>query len=117
DRLGRRRVLLWACGLSVVWGLLVFPLLNTTQPLLMWLALAGCMALMGLGYGPMGAFLPELFQTRYRYSGASLAYSLGGILGGALPPMLAVWLAANTPNWTLGAMLAVLAIISFLCVL
>ena len=116
DRVGRRTVLLWASALAVVWGLLVFPLLNTTQPLLMWLALAGCMGLMGLGYGPMGAFLPELFQTRYRYSGASLAYSLGGILGGALPPMLAVWLAANTPNWTLGAMLASLAAVSLWCV-
>lgn len=117
DKLGRRRVLLWSSALAVGWGLVVFPLINTGNYALIWLALAGCLALMGLGYGPMGAFLPELFATRYRYSGASLAYSLGGILGGALPPMLAVWLAAHYDTWTLGAMIAVLALISFVSVL
>lgn len=117
DKLGRRRLLLWASALSFAWGLVVFPLMHTLNPWLVWLALAGCLALMGLGYGPMGAFLPELFATRYRYSGASLAYSLGGILGGALPPLLAVWLAARYPGWTLGVMLACLALVSFLSVL
>lgn len=117
DTLGRRRVLLWASALSALWGWVVFPLIHTLDPLLIWVALAGCLALMGLGYGPMGAFLPELFATRYRYSGASLAYSLGGILGGALPPLLAVWLSAHYATWTLGAMLSCLALLSFFCVL
>lgn len=117
DRLGRRRVLLWASALAVIWGLLVFPLMHTGHYVLIWLALAGCLTLMGLGYGPMGAFLPELFATRHRYSGASLAYSLGGILGGALPPMIAVWLASHYATWTLGVMLSSLALVSLFSVL
>lgn len=116
DKFGRKRVLLWSCALAVVWGLAMFPLLDTTNYFLMWLALAGCLALMGLGFGPMGAFLPELFETRYRYSGASLSYSLGGVFGGALPPLLATELAANYASWTVGAMVSVLAVISLLAI-
>lgn len=117
DRIGRKRVLLWASGLAVVWGMVTFPLLDTTNYVLMWLALAGCLALMGLGFGPMGAFLPELFETRYRYTGASLSYSLGGVFGGALPPLIATELAANYASWTIGVMISVLALISLVCIM
>ncbi|GAB3562749.1 MFS transporter [Spelaeicoccus albus] len=117
DRIGRKRVLLISCGLAVVWGLATFPLLDTGNYVLMWLALAGCLALMGLGFGPMGAFLPELFETRYRYTGASLSYSLGGVFGGALPPLIATELSANFSSWTIGAMISVLALISLVCIL
>jgi MFS family permease len=109
-------VLLIACAVSVVWGLVMFPLLDTTSYPLMWLALAGCLALMGLSFGPMGAFLPELFRTRYRYSGAALSYSLGGVLGGALPPLIAVKLQAGPGSFAVGVMISVIAIISLVCV-
>ena len=46
--------------------------------------------LMGLAYGPMGAWLPGLFPARVRYTGASVTFNLGGILGGALAPILAL---------------------------
>ncbi len=58
-----------------MFALAVFPLLDTKNYFLMWVALGGCLALMGPTYGPMAAFLPELFATRYRYSGAALAYA------------------------------------------
>jgi MFS family permease len=117
DRVGRKRVLLIACAVSVVWALITFPLLDTTDSFLMWLALAGCLALMGLSFGPMGAFLPELFRTRYRYSGAALSYSLGGVLGGALPPLIAVKLQAGPGSFAVGVMIAVIALVSLFCVL
>lgn len=116
DRVGRKRMLLIAGAISIAWGLVIFPLLDTQNYLLIWVALAGCLALMGLSFGPMGAYLPELFQTRYRYSGAALSYSLGGVLGGALPPLIAVELQANLGSFTVGVMIAVIAIISLLCV-
>lgn len=115
DRVGRRRILLIGASAAIVWGLLVFALMDTRNPVLIWLALAGCLGLMGLTYGPMGAFLPELFATRYRYSGASLAYSLGGVLGGALPPIIATKLQASFPSWSIGVYIAVVALISLLC--
>ncbi|MFK0120372.1 hypothetical protein [Streptomyces sp. NPDC090994] len=48
----------------------------------------GTLFLRGVIYGPMGAFLPELFPVRLRYSGAGLAYSLGGVAGGAVAPVV-----------------------------
>ncbi|MDX1887014.1 hypothetical protein [Mycolicibacterium sp. 120270] len=48
------------------------------------IAIAGAYAVAGASYGPLGAFIPELFATRYRYSGAGLALNLAGLAGGAL---------------------------------
>ncbi|QDP96702.1 MHS family MFS transporter [Microlunatus elymi] len=116
DRIGRKRVLLIACSISIAWGLVIFPLMDTKSYLLMWVALAGCLLLMGLSFGTMGAYLPELFATRYRYSGAALSYSLGGVLGGALPPLLAIRLQDWTGSWAIGVMISIIAVISLLCV-
>ena len=44
---------------------------------------------MGFAYGPLGAWLPSLFPARVRYTGASMSFNIGGILGGALAPILA----------------------------
>jgi hypothetical protein len=43
-------------------------------------------------YGPQAAFIAELFPTRIRYSGASIAYQLTSIVAGSLAPIIAVWL-------------------------
>jgi MFS family permease len=117
DRVGRRRVVMIACAIAILWGLLIFPLLDTKSYFLMWLALAGCLTLMGLTFGPMGAFLPELFRARFRYSGAALSYSLGGVLGGALPPLIAVKVQAGLGSFAVGVMISVIAIISLLCII
>ncbi|MGH3568627.1 MAG: MFS transporter [Pseudonocardia sp.] len=95
DRFGRRPVVLGGCAAGVGWSLVMFPLLDTRNPVLITVALAGALAIMGLSYGPMAAYLPELFATRYRYSGASPAYSLGGVFNGAVPPLLATVLQAR----------------------
>ena len=43
-------------------------------------------------YGPQAAMIAELFPTRIRYSGASIAYQLTAIVGGSLAPIIGVWL-------------------------
>jgi len=53
------------------------------------------MSLMGLTFGPMSALLPELFPTNTRYTGSGIAYNAASILGAALTPFVATWLAAN----------------------
>ena len=55
----------------------------------MFLFLALALLLMGFVYGPLGAWLPGLFPAQVRYTGASLAFNVGGILGGALTPIIA----------------------------
>ncbi|MFF4621064.1 MFS transporter [Nonomuraea jabiensis] len=116
DRLGRRRTLLAGTGVAVVWGLVMFPLMETRSVLLVGVALAGALGLMGLVFGPMGAYLPELFKTQYRYSGASVAYSLGGVLGGAVPPLVATSLQAGGVGvMGVGAYVSAMSLLSLLC--
>jgi MFS family permease len=68
-------------------------------------------------YGPMGAFLPELYGTRLRYSGASVSYNRGGVLGGALAPIIATQLLASTgESWSISLYMAAMAAVSFVCV-
>jgi hypothetical protein len=66
----------------------------------------------------MGAFLPELFRTEYRYSGSSVAYSLGGVLGGAVPPLVATSMQASGLGvMAVGGYVSAMAILSLLCLL
>jgi len=117
DRIGRRRTLLVFTAGAVAWAFAIFPLMDTGSVVGATLAVTVSLAFMGLTYGPMGAFLPELFATRYRYSGAAFSYSLGGILGGAVPPLIAVPLQATAlGSFAVGLFIAALALISLLCV-
>ncbi|NBE99709.1 MHS family MFS transporter [Nonomuraea sp. KC401] len=118
DRLGRRRTLITGTGVAIVWGLVMFPLMETRSVVLAGVALAGALALMGLVFGPMGAYLPELFRTEYRYSGASVAYSLGGVLGGAVPPLVATGMQAGGMGaMAVGGYVSAMALLSLLCLL
>ena len=67
---------------------------------------------MGFVYGPLGAWLPGLFPARVRYTGASLAFNVGGILGGALAPIIAQALADRGGLWLVGLYLAGAALVS-----
>ena len=53
------------------------------------LGISGGLAFLGLMYGPQAAFFTELFSTEVRYSGASLGYQIGAIVGGAFAPTIA----------------------------
>ncbi|MER6510052.1 MFS transporter [Nonomuraea sp. NPDC001636] len=118
DRLGRRRTLLTGTAVAVGWGLVMFPLMETGSVVLAGVALAGALGLMGLIFGPMGAYLPELFRTEFRYSGASVAYSLGGVLGGAVPPLVATSLQTSGLGvMGVGLYVSAMALLSLLCLL
>jgi len=56
---------------------------------LVWAVLSFALFIMGFVYGPLGVWLPSLFPPRIRYTGVSVAFNLGGILGGALAPIAA----------------------------
>jgi len=113
DRIGRRRVVATSCGLAVVWFIVLFPLLDTGTPVAFAAGVIVTLAIFGIGYGPIGAMLPELFQTRYRYTGAGVGYNLAGIVGGAIPPIIAAPLAAAYGGIAVGLLLAALALVSF----
>jgi MFS family permease len=71
---------------------------------------------MGVLFGPVGAVLPELFPTHLRYTGASVAYSMGGILGGSLAPYIAQLLVARGGIGWVGAYLAAASLVSLAAV-
>jgi MFS family permease len=115
DRVGRRRMMLLGWAACVPWALAVIPLMDTGNPVLYAVAIVGMSAIAAIGSGPTGAFIPELFATRYRYSGSALAVNTAGIFGGALPPLIAGTLQATYGSWAVGPMLAILALASLVC--
>ena len=92
DRVGRKQIYRWGAILTGIWGFAIFPLVDTGIPILITLAVTMGMVLLGMQYGPQAAYFTELFATEVRYSGASLGYQIGAILGGALAPTIAVLL-------------------------
>jgi metabolite-proton symporter len=96
DSLGRRRVLVASLIGLVLWSLVFFPLLQTGSTPLMYLALAVLAGLCGAANGPQAALFSEMFRTNVRYSGISLSYQIGSILGGGIAPFLATALYALT---------------------
>jgi metabolite-proton symporter len=92
DRIGRRPVYaLGAFGLAA-WCFVMFGLLGSGDNVSIVLALVVGLVLHGAMYGPQAAFITELFPTRIRYSGVSLAYQLTSIVAGSLAPIIALWL-------------------------
>jgi MFS family permease len=115
DRVGRRRMMLLGWAGCVPWALAVIPLMDTGKPVLYAVAIVGMSAIAAIGSGPTGAFIPELFATRYRYSGSALAVNTAGVFGGALPPLIAGTLQATYGSWAVGPMLAILSLASLVC--
>lgn len=95
DRLGARAVLVGGAGATVLVGAVTPVLLGRGDAPGALAFMAAALFVMGFVYGPLGAWLTGLFPARVRYTGVSLAFNLGGILGGGLAPVLAQRLAAS----------------------
>ncbi len=110
---GRRRMMLWVTVAIGVFGLIMAPMFvhGTTGAVV---TMAVGLALMGLTYGPLGTVLSELFPTRVRYTGSSLAFNFAGILGASLAPYIATWLAKNYGLPYVGYYLTVSALLTLL---
>ncbi|OLT30669.1 MFS transporter [Nocardiopsis sp. CNR-923] len=108
DRFGRRPTLITVTTAIIVFGFAMGPLMGNggTVGVLAFLIIG--LSLMGLTFGPMAALLPELFPTNVRYTGASVAYNLAGLLGASFAPYIATWLAsAFGLNWVGGYLVLV----------
>jgi len=125
DRVGRKATLvaaLMTMGVSTVAiGLLpthasvgiIAPLFGAgLTGLLIFFALG--FGLMGCTYGPIGAAMARPFPTTVRYTGASMAFNLAGIVGASLAPYLATWLAQNYGLAAVGGYLALSAVVTIL---
>jgi MFS family permease len=114
DRTTPRTVLGIGCVAAVGVGAVLAPMLGSGSLALVGAFLSLALFVMGFVYGPLGAWLPGLFPARVRYTGASMAFNLGGVLGGGLAPLLAQALADRGGLVWVGAYLATAAAASFL---
>ncbi|NLS09124.1 MHS family MFS transporter [Nesterenkonia sp. MY13] len=122
DKFGRRRMLMAVTGGIILFGLSFGYWLNAEsigsgEDMNVWqmlLFLCVGMSLMGLTFGPMSAYLPELFPTNTRYTGSGVAYNVSSILGAALTPFVAVWLVQTYGVWAVGGYLVFLAVLTMI---
>jgi MFS family permease len=117
DRRNPRRVLIAGCGVAVPLGLLLAPALGSGSLAAIWLFLSAALFVMGLVYGPLGAWMPSLFPARVRYTGVSLAFTVGGILGGGIAPIVAQSLAIHGGLSWVGLYLSAAALLSLIALL
>ncbi|MEO8313900.1 MAG: MFS transporter, partial [Pseudomonadota bacterium] len=117
DRFNPRPVLMVATAGMALFGLVFAPLLAAGSQLPVLLCLCLGLGFMGLGYGPLGAALAALFPTAVRYTGASMAFNLAGILGASLTPLFAKSLADNLGLAAVGYYLSAAATVSLVALL
>ena len=95
DRHGRKGIFMAGAIFTGLWAFAIFPLIDTGNFWLIVLAITMGLIFVGMMYGPQAAFFTELFSTEVRYSGATLGYQFGAILGGAFAPTIAAFLWNN----------------------
>ena len=117
DRHGRRGIFMLGAALTALWGFCIFPLVDTGNFWLIVLAITGGLTFLAMMYGPQAAFFTELFSTEVRYSGATLGYQLGAIVGGAFAPTIAAILWADYDIFWVSAYIAFASILSLLSVM
>ncbi|MEU6095604.1 MFS transporter [Streptomyces sp. NPDC047079] len=117
DRYARRPLCLTGCVAVALWMFPMVALLSTGEPLLMCLGFLGAMLALSTTFAVTAAYLPELYEPRLRCTGAAVGYNLGGVLGGALTPIVATTLAGygGRVPWGVGAYLTAVALLSLGC--
>lgn len=118
DRIGRVQTFLWGYGMLIVIAVPVWFLIDSGS---LWIFGIGMLLFipgLALSYGPQSALYAEMFPREVRFSGVSVAYALGSILGGAFAPMISQMLFNRTGMvWTVGIYLMVICLISVVALL
>jgi hypothetical protein len=117
DAASPRIVLMVGCALSVGAGFLMAPMMGGADLMMVGGFLSILLLLMGFVYGPLGAWLPGLFPARVRYTGVSVAFNVGGVIGGGFTPIAAQALAQQGGLPLVGIYLSVAAGLSLVALL
>ena len=116
DRNGRKGIFMTGAALTALWAFAIFPLMASGSFILAIIAIAVGLTFLGMMYGPQAAFFAELFSTEVRYSGASLGYQLGAIIGGSFAPIIATLLWKNYDIFWVSVYIAFASILSLISV-
>jgi MFS family permease len=115
DRIGRRPLNLFSVVFTAAWAFPFFLLLDTREPVLIWVAL---IVATSIGFAPMIAVQPsfyaELFGARVRYTGFAASREIGAALGGFSPLIAAALVAqADGKGWLVAVWMIFTAVVSF----
>jgi metabolite-proton symporter len=100
DRIGRKKMYIAGCVAMAVFGFIYFGLVDTGNPVLIFIAVATSLIAHDMQYGPQAALIAESFTPRLRYSGASIGYQLASIFAGGPAPLIATALFAHYKSGT-----------------
>jgi MFS family permease len=115
DKIGRTLTTNIGCGITIVWFFPMFALINTGDYPLIALAFIGLSCGLGMTYGPMSAMFAEMFPARVRYSGTSIGYAFGSIIGGAFAPTIATYLEDATGTiYSVSVYLLLMGLVGFI---
>jgi len=118
DRWGRKTLFIAGAALTGLSSLALFPLLQTLSYPAILVALSLELVCLSVMYGPQAALFAELFPVEIRYSGASLGYQLGAVIGGGFAPILATALYARyASTWPIAIFLFLVCCVSLVCTL
>ncbi|MCK8610489.1 MFS transporter [Agromyces sp. C10] len=92
DRVGRRPIYAFGAVAGATWAFFAFPMMDTGEPVVIWLAIALGLTFHAAMYASQPAIMAEMFPTRMRYSGVSLGYQVTSIFAGSLAPIIATGL-------------------------
>ncbi|WP_080794372.1 MFS transporter [Corynebacterium pacaense] len=99
DVVGRRPVQILGALATMCWPFIAFPMLNTAQPLVIFVAIVLGLGAQSLLYAGQPSVMAEMFPTRMRYAGVSLGYQVTAILAGSLAPIIATMLLDRFDSW------------------
>ncbi|MGP5255500.1 MFS transporter, partial [Glutamicibacter ardleyensis] len=113
EKYGRRKFLIWVTIGILIFGLAWTLFFGPGQAAAMAGLIVG-FTLMGLTFGPMASYLPELFPSNVRYTGSAVAYNLSSVIGAAPASFVAIalWSAGNGSTTGVGIYLAIAAVLT-----
>jgi MFS family permease len=117
DRSSAKRVLHLGAAGTLALGVVFGPALVGGSLPLVFVTLSAAMLVMGLVYGPLSAWLPQLFPVPVRYTGVSIAFNGGGVIGGAVAPIAAQWLSGMGGTALVGLFLSAAGLVTLLGVI
>jgi MFS family permease len=116
DRYGRAGIYMLGAAATGVVSFALFPVIDSRSAVGISLVMIAAMGGAAMMYGPQAALFAELFEQRIRYSGASLGYQIGSILGGGFAPIIATALYSEFASTTvIAAYMALMCAVSFVC--
>ena len=112
DRTSPEKMLGLGAAGTVVLGVVFGPALAGGSLALVFVTLAAALLVMGFVYGPLGGWMPALFPVTVRYTAISIAFNVGGVLGGAVAPIIAQMLSAAGGTALVGLLLSVAGMVT-----